>query len=663
MFRRHCSDEQLLAHLDGEMSGWRRARLESHVQSCWTCRARRAALERQIHQIAEPFEEEGYPDDNWADRQIERFRLHSAESETRAVASVRATRQIRSFHRLYWGAAAAVLVAFVVFPPIRKGWKESAAQVAAAATRFDSTAAKQPLHQSFRVEVVREAGQRKVKTGQLEIWSDPAGARYSASLRQGGQLVFAAWKPKHGEEHWHGAPLETAPMPLASIASRPAAADWEELLVRWLAARRWQPISIAGELSHFLSQDGVTLRAERFRAAGETFLRLIARRQSGGTSATLTAEFAKVDYRPKLLRLRVEDASGAAEILLAAERIESGPKVNFVTAVFEPDTRTARLSPLELTLRPRSVTPHPEPSISLAPPLVHPDRAKRREAERELEVRYALHRIGACLGEPIHIEVSADGLVTVNGLVDQESRREALRKAVGELDYVRLVVQTVAEATVAANGDQGAASDPTLRGVTASGKVLIEERLASYFGQSSRAEIPRRIAALSNEATAATARLLAHAWAVRRLHAAYPQERIALLRPQSRWILEDILGDHLVAMRDEAGLALGLLEPVLGSAVLTAPIDEPESGFDESVKDVFQLAAVTDRVCRGVFGLSQLERDEQSQATSSLVENLARLRRDTAEARRRAAAEFRKTASHQDARLARDQASPASKEK
>jgi hypothetical protein len=660
MFGRHYSDEKLLAHLDGEISGWECGRLDSHLRSCWLCRTRRATFERQIHQISELFTEEGYPDDGWTDRQINRFRRERSEYETAAAAGPVGTLPARFLHPLRWGAAFALVVGFVIFQWMRPDWNGNAAQVAVAATRFDDAAAKQALHQSFRVELVRESGPRSVKTGQLEVWSDPAEGRYSAYLRQGGQLVFAVWRPRPGEEHWHGVQPEEAPLRLTSLAAQPAPAwDWEDLVVRWLASQRWQPISIAGELSHFLSQDDVTLRAERFRVAGETFLRLVARRQTGGKSVSLTAEFAQADFRPKLLRLRVEDASGAAELRLVVDNIERGLQVRFADAVFEPDMHPEPRGPIAFHLPQRLATARREPAVSLATPALR--ELGWQAAERELAVLYALHRAGACLGEPVQVEAAADGLVKVTGLVDQEPRREALRKALEELDYVRFEVRTVAE-VLAAQGEHGASSDPGPRGVVKGGKVLIEERLASYLGPRSKADLLRRIADLSNQATGATATLLAHAWAVRRLHVAYPPERIARLRPQSRWILEDILNDHLAAIRDEAGQVLQLLEPALGPPGVSASSETPDIGFDQAVNDLFQLATRTDRLCRGVFGLSQLDADEESQAASALIASLSRLRRDAAEVRLRAAAEFRKVAIHQDLRMARDKVLPNSKE-
>lgn len=625
MFPRHYSDEQLLAHLDGEISGWARRRLETHLASCWLCRARRSALEEQIHRLAEAFDEPGFPEKGWAARQVERFdkRLEACESDSTAASGKPAS--VRPPRRLYW-AAAACAVALVVVQLFRLTDRETTVEVVAGAVRAEHALADRPVHQSFRVDLVREGRQRTIETGRLDVWSDPSGGRYSVQWRKGGELAFAIWKPKPGEEHWHGAPPEMAGprRRLAALASqRRWRADLEELLIRWLASRRWQPVSIAGEVSCFINQDGVSLRSERFQQSGERYLRIVARRPLGDFVATLIAEFALRDHRPRLLRLRLEYGAEAAEVRLVPEQIESGPQVRLVAAVFAPRPSVAGLVPRPLPELPGRAV-HDGGAAGEQLPLSPQDRA-----DRELQVRYALHRIGACLGDPIEVEVPADGQVTVRGLVDEESRLEAIRQTLRELPYVRIEVRVApggsGSADDTAAGEQsGAGLRP--RHLVVGEKVLIEEQLASWLRQSHReAELPARVVQLANDATLATAGVLAHAWAVRRLHAAFPAQRAAQLRPPARWILEDMLQDHLSGVRERAETVLHILEPILDTLGGPAEREPAVEGFEQEVEDLFRLAEETDRLSRGVFGLTRLNPAEEIQAPSRLMENLVRL--------------------------------------
>jgi len=203
---RHYSNERLLAHLDGEMPGWERARLESPLGSCWSYRARRAALEQQIHRVADALEETGFPDEDWPVQQTARFRCRVALQADMKATPLAAT---RSYRPLYLAVAAAAVIAVVVFRTLPSAGGENAA-------------AAQPLHQSFRVELLRESGQREILSGQLEIWSDPAGGSYSARLRHGGRLGHPATGIDRRPSGFGGGVGGTAgPLPgVATLAAR-----------------------------------------------------------------------------------------------------------------------------------------------------------------------------------------------------------------------------------------------------------------------------------------------------------------------------------------------------------------------------------------------------------------------------------------------------------
>ncbi|MCL4401781.1 MAG: hypothetical protein M1436_03825 [Acidobacteria bacterium] len=58
MIRKHCSDERLLAHLDGELSTVAKFSVERHLNTCWQCRARSWQLEDQVRSVAEAYRNE-----------------------------------------------------------------------------------------------------------------------------------------------------------------------------------------------------------------------------------------------------------------------------------------------------------------------------------------------------------------------------------------------------------------------------------------------------------------------------------------------------------------------------------------------------------------------------------------------------------------------------
>src|SRR5689334_2182460 len=62
----HCSDEQLLAHLDGELPVFSRFRVERHLRSCWTCRTRLGACEQEIQKLTVSVDEWQFPTQEWS---------------------------------------------------------------------------------------------------------------------------------------------------------------------------------------------------------------------------------------------------------------------------------------------------------------------------------------------------------------------------------------------------------------------------------------------------------------------------------------------------------------------------------------------------------------------------------------------------------------------
>src|SRR5260370_19633244 len=61
-FRKHCSDESLVGHLDGELSPWRAAIVRSHLKTCWECRGRLVELEAQAQAVVKALAYPPFPE-------------------------------------------------------------------------------------------------------------------------------------------------------------------------------------------------------------------------------------------------------------------------------------------------------------------------------------------------------------------------------------------------------------------------------------------------------------------------------------------------------------------------------------------------------------------------------------------------------------------------
>src|SRR5260370_6457921 len=71
--RKHCSDEQLLAHSDGELQLVRSAWVKRHLNLCWDCRARLHELESQTQLIAKTLRDDRIIDPDRISRAKARF--------------------------------------------------------------------------------------------------------------------------------------------------------------------------------------------------------------------------------------------------------------------------------------------------------------------------------------------------------------------------------------------------------------------------------------------------------------------------------------------------------------------------------------------------------------------------------------------------------------
>ena len=61
MPRNHCSEEQLLQYIDGELPGIARLRVPWHLRRCWRCRARIGAIEDQVRSLVRQIDDHPFP--------------------------------------------------------------------------------------------------------------------------------------------------------------------------------------------------------------------------------------------------------------------------------------------------------------------------------------------------------------------------------------------------------------------------------------------------------------------------------------------------------------------------------------------------------------------------------------------------------------------------
>ncbi|MCI0424012.1 MAG: hypothetical protein L0312_33190, partial [Acidobacteria bacterium] len=141
------------------------------------------------------------------------------------------------------------------------------------------------------------------------------------------------------------------------------------------------------------------------------------------------------DWHPVTQRFRVQREKGIQSFELTETAFQVLALNTLPAAIF------ADLSP--------PAPPKVIPQESIAPSTHAPSTAELLAAE--IEAHYALHRVKACLGEPIEVVTHPSGQIKVHGLARTEARKTELLEALQHVPLVVTEIQTIDEALKASS--------------------------------------------------------------------------------------------------------------------------------------------------------------------------------------------------------------------
>jgi len=261
----------------------------------------------------------------------------------------------------------------------------------------------------------------------------------------------------------------------------------------------------------------------------------------------------------------------------------------------------------------------------------------------EVEARYALHSVKACVGRPIEVRVGV-GRIEVEGVADTEERKEEILLALRGIPHVAANIRTVAEAAAAST--EGANDDVT-GGETPKSKLAVEESLTRYFAANQCAGIPSdaqsactrdQIASLSREALSRSEGAQAHAWALRRLVEWGPFLGRSALRTSSQRLLDLMLRDHMEGLRGELAEWRARLKPVLlalagndstgSQTILLQAHGQQADWVASSLIRLCTSVEETGNLTLGTFAETNRPVTQPEQAIQELLANLNTLNRD-----------------------------------
>ena len=395
----HYSDEELVSHLDGELSKHERKRIGQHLAFCWACRTRQAELEKQIHAVSASMRKFEVNAD-WQQRTQRKIALFQAQFEK----DFQPDRRFAFFTPKLWiGVAVAVCAAMLtVFP--RQPAAPSPVVLLQAVNLTATQLATEPVHQVFEVNEVQVQPAGPARKSRLELWSDGKSSRFASKwIGANGHLKHAIWSSSGKASFVYGGktlrPLLPGAHTQAAAAFTAAEPDLDSLEIQfmhWLEERPWKPIVLLADLSIWQG-NGSVLRVER--VSGRQ-LRLTVMRRQGGVKLQLIAVVDAQGSAPHMQTMRLEGGGRVVEFQLASERSDTQPV--FSEAVFHPDR-----SFLLLESARAKAARAPLPIERLDRPLAMGDVDL---LVRAMQAHYILHLAGACKGTPVTVAQEPGGV-------------------------------------------------------------------------------------------------------------------------------------------------------------------------------------------------------------------------------------------------------------
>ena len=511
----HLTDAWLLLAIDGELSASDYVVVKEHVRSCWTCRARKEHLERTIEDIVEYEQALVAPDmpPSSGGKAIFMARLDQLAEELGSPSLVRRWEGslLQAFQSMFssrvtWVACASLAVTLCIYVFIQPN-----APVVSASELLQRAAASE--------------------SGSFAGVSHPVVVQKLSIKVNGRKIARTIYRDRARNRQISRVDVSASEESVAQNTFQQPSLDWDDPLSPQ-AYSHWRD-NIAEKGDVVTRVDGNLLRLDTTTSSGPV------------AEASLTVRAS--DYHPveENVRLRDESRIEIAEV--------SYDVVAFTSLGSDIFGSTARLPVLRLPVNTAANQAADEAELAVT----------------ELQVRAALHNLGADLGEQVDVQAEKDGSVRVDGVATDDARRLQLVAALQSIPRTHLHIGTVAQA--AQHQQVSQASGPVPVAILAGAIPLLEASLKQRFPDDDQRT------AYINETLSLAQEASARAWALNRLAERYSPQQIALLNTASRQRLGVLLGDHLLALREDVNRLQSQLGQVLSPSSNTAAANTASS--------------------------------------------------------------------------------------
>lgn len=562
----HPSIEELLLSIDGEIRAAADPKVKAHLRMCWSCRARQERIAQAISDFVKHRELLRTARPGLSSRFVERFeaRLDLLEREKgrpSLLAGLMASvwQQLPPW-RLSWKhavflVACSVMIAAVlrlsVAPPVSaRELLERVEQAEAARIR---TVDRPVVYQKLRVK--RHSNQRGLDAAvNWEIWSDVRGRRSSARV-EGDRLL-----QRPGGRRYPSGPIgreEALPSVLVEL----------DQVLRSNHMQEFNPLSATSYRSWRKS-----VRPERETVTqgslddAKTLILTTTARGPFGPNAVIQASLLvrADDWHPIEQQLKVQGENETRDFTVTETALQVVALSKLPASIFSDLAPEPAFPAIVL------------PPVSIAPPVIPPTAIEL--ITTEIDVLHALHRVKACLRETIQVESVPAKWVEVRALAETAERKEELRQALRDLKFVKLNIRDAAPPPheKAGSPDQKEPESPFRE--SQAPRIPAQPVLQSYFADKGEPlQTDGRIAEFSNQALSFSQAALAEATALRRLVEWHSSGKTKELNPESAWLLEVMVREHLAGLKYAATLCRELLDPVLPFLISQSALHPPES--------------------------------------------------------------------------------------
>jgi hypothetical protein len=597
---KHPSEETLLKCADGELRPRQAARVRSHLETCWTCRAQLDKIEEAISLFVDfrgtiQVSLMGTPPSNWNGFNGKLAAL-AAEKDTKKTGRRSRLLSWQGFFdfssksrfspllvRAFAGTALAMLLIVGLVWQLTSIQKVSASELLersiAAGTKHLWEIEKAVVYQKLHVQRQNEPGVN------LEIWQDTTKQRFR-------QLVnYSDGDASQPEK-----------------TNRDVLRDLSEIL-RLNGMDPRTPLSAA---SFKTWRDSLTNRTDEVSRheseGGSIFLSLQTVNHAATNAGQITQAVLKVresDWHPFAETLRVKTSVGEETY----ELIESEFQLTSVSAL-SPDFFNEPTVPQVATMTtPLPVaSASPSPSLSIESPLIpvtKPEDAPKIVAtvDLEVEVLRLLNQAQADLGEQITVRREPDGLLYINGIVETPQRKSEVLSALETIrtsPAVMIEISTLAEA-VAKEKNNAKQPEQVESVETQSTTIAAENDLIERLGSAQAAR------AFAAQTVNLSAGVMGRAYALRRLAGQFKPEELRQLSPDGRTKWLALIRQHAAAFQRESEKLRGKLklafdEPSASASAVTS-VREINSA-SRAIEELFGFASANDRVVRSAMTTS-----------------------------------------------------------